>query len=235
MRTVRSLSMVIAYLAFVAPAAAQPVADHLECFKVTDKSRLAYYTADLNGFVLQAGCKIRVPAALICVPSTKTNVAPTPPGDNVEGAPTDGIACYSVRCPRVPLPGIVIEDQFGTRNATPLVARMVCGPLRPTVVPTSTSTTTTSTTSTTTPQTAATRCAARGGTFSTTGPILTGDMFGRTLIWVCNDAAPPTGDDDLTLQCFDDASALGWTQTLVSYAYTNNPRIDYTCGAIPPA
>jgi hypothetical protein len=82
-------------------------------------------------------------------------------------------------------------------------------------------------------QTAATRCAARGGTFSTTGPILTGNMFGRTLIWVCNNAAPPTGNDDLTQQCFDDATALGWTQTLVSYAYTNNPRIDYTCGAIP--
>jgi hypothetical protein len=135
--TVVGLSMSIA---FARPTGAQ-VSDHLECFKVKDQLRPAFYTADLNGLVPQVGCKIKASAAFFCVPSTKTDVSPAPPGDG-EGAPANGFACYRVKCPRAALPGVVITDQFGTRGGTPRVASLLCAPLMPTGTPTSTSTTT---------------------------------------------------------------------------------------------
>ena len=124
-------------LAVARPIGAQ-VPDHLKCFKVKDQLRLVNYTADLSGLVPQAGCKIRVPAALFCVPSTKTNVSPTPPND-LQGPPANAFACYWVKCPRAALPGVILEDQFGTRDGTPLVASMLCAPLMPTGAPTNTS------------------------------------------------------------------------------------------------
>jgi hypothetical protein len=138
-------------LALASPAAAQ-VPDHLKCFKVRDQLRQVFYTADLNGLVPEAGCKIRVPAAMICLPSTKTNVSPTPPGGG-EGPPAGSFACYRLKCSRdTEFPDVVIDDQFGTRLGTPAFAKMLCAPLNPTTTPmVSTTTVTTSTTSTTLP------------------------------------------------------------------------------------
>ena len=136
----------------LAPPTAAQVPDHLKCFKVRDQLREAFYTADLNGLVPEAGCRIRVPATLICLPSTKTNVSPTPPGGG-EGPPAGSFACYRLKCSRdTELPDVVIDDQFGTRIGTPAFARMLCAPLNPTTTPTvSTTTLPTSTTSTTLP------------------------------------------------------------------------------------
>ena len=64
---------------WVAPTGAQ-VPDHLNCYKIKDPQAKATYTADLGGLVAEPGCTIKVPAKLACVPATKTNVAPTPPG-----------------------------------------------------------------------------------------------------------------------------------------------------------
>src|SRR5689334_15642677 len=128
-------------LAFARAAGAQ-VPDHLKCFKVRDQLRLTRYTADLSGLVPQDGCKIRVPAELICLPSTKTNVSPTPPGSGGAGPTTNGFACYRVNCPRVSLPGVLIQDQFGTRGGTAGAANLLCAPLMPSGGPTSTSTST---------------------------------------------------------------------------------------------
>jgi hypothetical protein len=138
-------------LALAAPTAAQ-VPDHLKCFKVRDQLREAFYTADLNGLVPEAGCRIRVPATLICLPSTKTNVSPTPPGGG-ESPPAGSFACYRLKCSRdTEFPDVVIDDQFGTRLGTPAFAKMLCAPLNPTTTPTvSTTTLPASTTSTTLP------------------------------------------------------------------------------------
>ena len=142
-------------LGLASPTAAQ-VPDHLKCFRVRDQLRQAFYGADLSGLVPQAGCRIKVPAAFICLPSTKTNVSPTPPSGG-EGPPAGGFACYRVKCPRAELPGVVIDDQFGTRPGTPAFASMLCAPLNPTTTPTVTVSTTTVTTSTTgTPNTTST-------------------------------------------------------------------------------
>jgi hypothetical protein len=137
-------------LGLASPTAAQ-VPDHLKCFKVRDQLRQLVYTADLSGLVPEAGCRIKVPAAMVCLPSTKTNVSPTPPGGG-EGPPAGGFACYRVKCPRAELPDVVIDDQFGTRIGTPAFAKMVCAPLNPTTAATtSTTTVSISTTSTTLP------------------------------------------------------------------------------------
>jgi len=53
------LAALIAALAFVARANAQPVADHLKCYRVKDTLRLSG-TLDLNSpqFGLEPGCKV---------------------------------------------------------------------------------------------------------------------------------------------------------------------------------
>lgn len=165
-------------LAFARPTSAQ-VPDHLKCFKIRDQLRLTPYTADLSGLVPQDGCRIRVPAAFFCVPSTKTNVSPTPPND-LEGPPANGFACYRVKCPRAALPGVVIEDQFGTRGATPKSTSMLCAPLMPTSVPTSTTTSLPVTTST------------AAATTSTTTTVLSTTT--TTIVLTCPWTGPPVFD-----------------------------------------
>src|SRR6185503_16226939 len=135
-------------LGLAAPTAAQ-VPDHLKCFRVRDQLRQRFYTADLSGLVPEAGCRIKVPAAMICLPSTKTNVSPIPPGGG-EGPPAGSFACYRVKCPHAELPGVVIDDQFGTRTGTPAFASMLCAPLNPTTTGTVSTTTVPPNTTTTT-------------------------------------------------------------------------------------
>jgi hypothetical protein len=61
-------------------AFAQPLLDHLQCYKSKDPQAKATYTADITGLTLEPGCRVKVPAKLTCVPAAKTNVSPTPPG-----------------------------------------------------------------------------------------------------------------------------------------------------------
>src|SRR5262249_59754357 len=129
-------------------AGAHPVPDHLKCYKVKDPAPLPFYTADLDGLVAEPGCTIRVPATLACVPSTKTNVKPTPPGGGGSGTP-GSFFCYKVRCPRATLSALTGADQFGTRTVTPTVAKLLCAPL--TAASTTTTITSTPTTPTATP------------------------------------------------------------------------------------
>lgn len=121
---------------------AQPVADHLQCYKAKDPQAKATYTADVAGLVLEPGCRVKVPAKLTCVPAAKTNVVPPPPGGGGSGTP-NGFNCYQVKCPRAALPAVATQDQFGARTVTPGPAKMLCAPF---VAPTTTTTSTTSTT-----------------------------------------------------------------------------------------
>jgi hypothetical protein len=140
-------SAIVALLALGAPTAglAQPVADHLECFKVKTKEAKATYTASLDGLAPQPGCVIKVPAQITCVPTTKTNVSPPAPGGGPTGVP-NGFNCYRVKCPKTALPAVDTVDQFGTRTATPRSSTLLCAPF---ALVTTTTTSTSSTTSTT--------------------------------------------------------------------------------------
>jgi hypothetical protein len=111
---------------------AQPIADHLKCYKIHGSQVRTTYTADLGGLVAEPGCTIIVPAVMMCVPSTKTNVAPVPPGGGGTGTP-NRFFCYRVRCPRPvsTLPTVTGQDQFGTHVVLPSTAKLLCAPLAP--------------------------------------------------------------------------------------------------------
>src|SRR5262249_47741616 len=122
------LAALVAALSFVAPAGAQPVADHLKCYKVKDTQAKATYTADLGGLVAEPGCRIRVPGTLLCVETTKTNVTPTPSGGADNSGPTGRFMCYKLKCPKATLAGLQWHDQFGDRQVTPSNPQLLCAP-----------------------------------------------------------------------------------------------------------
>jgi hypothetical protein len=122
-----------------APSARAQVADHLKCYKVRDPQARKAYTADLGGVVAESGCTIKVPAVLACVPATKSNVNPPPPGGGATGTP-NAFGCYKVKCPKAAPPTIPLADQFGNRVVTPTTAKLLCAPAP---APTTTTTSTT--------------------------------------------------------------------------------------------
>ena len=148
----RASSMVVALLAVghASLGLGQPVADHLKCYKVKSREAKATYTANLDGLTPEPGCVIKVPADLMCVPTTKTDVDPPPPGGGPTGVP-NGFNCYRVKCPKTELPAVPTQDQFGTRTVTPRSAKMLCAPFVPPTIPPTTTISTTSTSSTTVP------------------------------------------------------------------------------------
>src|SRR5437763_4264972 len=116
------------------------VADHLKCYKVRDPQARKAYSADLGGLVPEPGCTIKVPAVLACVPATKSNVNPPPPGGGATGTP-NAFGCYKVKCPKAALPTISLADQFGNRSVVPTTAKLLCAPASATTVTTTTTTT----------------------------------------------------------------------------------------------
>jgi hypothetical protein len=106
------------------------ITDHLACYKVKDTATKTTYTATVSGLVVQAGCTIKLPAALTCTPASKTDVAPAPPGGGGIGTP-NGFTCYKVKCPKLPkgtFTAVTVADQFGTRGVTPTTMQLVCAP-----------------------------------------------------------------------------------------------------------
>jgi hypothetical protein len=114
-------------LAMLPGAGWASVTDHLACYKIMDSYARATYTANVSGLVSQAGCTIRLPAVMTCVPASKTNVTPAPPGGGGVGRP-NGFTCYKVKCPRTTLTPVTVSDQFGSRSVTPITTQLVCAP-----------------------------------------------------------------------------------------------------------
>lgn len=112
-------------------SAAHAVSDHLQCLKIKDTTTKAQYLADITpsdtAFAAAAGCKIKVPAKLLCVDATKSNVTPAPPG-SADGLPAQKYLCYQTKCP-VTKPTATITDQFGTHSVTVKSTGFVCAPV----------------------------------------------------------------------------------------------------------
>jgi hypothetical protein len=144
------LAALVTALVFVGHAGAQPVADHLKCYKVKDSRVKATYTADLGGLVSEPGCLIKVPGKMLCVEATKTNVNPPPPGGPDDSGPAGRFLCYKVKCPKAVLTPLSWHDQFGTGTITPSVPKMLCAPE---IVATTSTTTTLGATTTAVPTT----------------------------------------------------------------------------------
>jgi hypothetical protein len=114
-----------AWIVWAASAFAQ--LDHLECYKLDDSAARVRYTADLNGLTVQPDCVVKGRAKLLCVPASKTNVVPAPPGAP-SGPATGPALCYKVKCPAATAPPVVVTDQFGSRPVTPRVPKLLCAP-----------------------------------------------------------------------------------------------------------
>ncbi len=137
-RTLCAVGLGALCLTWVTSVVAQPT-DHLACYKVKDSAAKATYMATVGGLAVQAGCTIKVPSTMACVPATKTNVMPPPPGGGGTGTP-NSFFCYKVKCPKAALPTLTGADQFGSRTVTPSAAKILCAPLAG--PPTTTTTTT---------------------------------------------------------------------------------------------
>jgi len=176
-----------AWLVWAASASAQT--DHLECYKVDDSAARMRYTADVAGLGVQPGCVVKTPAKLLCVPATKTNVVPAPPG--APSGPAAGPSlCYKVKCPPATPAAVVVTDQFGSRSVTPLLPKLLCAPA-----------TIGTTTSTTLPGTRC--CQGLGGPLCSDLPAATaGSTCGGTL------AAPGLVCDGATGNCAGSRSGV---------------------------
>src|SRR5713226_336334 len=125
-RTLWVVGLAALCLTWVAPTGAQ-VPDHLKCYKVKDPQAKAKYRADLGGLVAEPGCTIKVPATIACVPASKTNVSPTPPGAGGIGRP-NSFTCYKVKCPKAAVPPFTANDQFGMRTVAASTVQFLCAP-----------------------------------------------------------------------------------------------------------
>lgn len=145
--------MLLAVLAVLTTAARTHAADdHLKCYRVKDPLKLAA-VVDLPsaGWQSETGCRVSR-AVELCVPTTKVVVEATDLGTKppspitplpVAGPALDrSYACYTLKCPRTPLPlgDQIITDQFGVRTLEASSARKLCVPV---VMGTTTTTTTT--------------------------------------------------------------------------------------------
>lgn len=126
------------------PARAQDVADHLQCFKVTDATRKrlkGVVELDAPSIGATPGCRLSK-AKLYCVPTT----ARVQPGSLLDGntpltevpyhgrpAETDRV-CYEVTCPYATT-GQTVTDRFGTRTMRLSSTEMVCTPATGGTVP----------------------------------------------------------------------------------------------------
>ena len=142
-KAVHVLGLGTALLVLGVPGASgQPVPDHLKCYKVEDSRPKASYTADLGGLVPEPGCKVKLPAKLLCVETAKTNVQPSPSA-GPSGTPAGRFACYKLKCPKNVAPTVTWQDQFGAGTLTPGPAKLLCAPEIATTTTTVTTTTTT--------------------------------------------------------------------------------------------
>jgi hypothetical protein len=116
--------------------------DHLHCYKAKDSAAKAVYTADLDALTASTGCQITLPAKMLCVETTKSNVLPAPPGGGPSGTPAGTFACYKVKCPKAEIADENVTDQFGSHTFTKIKSKLVCAPATP-AGPTTTTTTTT--------------------------------------------------------------------------------------------
>jgi hypothetical protein len=125
-------------------AAGAQTNDHLTCFGVKDSAPRAKYQATLSTAAGSQRCIVRTPAKFGCVPTTKSEVTPAPPGGGPASSAAGAFLCYRAKCPKSSVSENV-NDQFGARLVVLKASRFLCVPAdvaAPTPgVPTTTSTT----------------------------------------------------------------------------------------------
>ncbi len=219
----RNILMILgSVLLLSSSAAAQPVADHLKCYKVKDPLRLkgpkpSWLNLEGTDFGTDQ-CRIVGLFRLYCVPSKAAVTQPierkfSPPGGPYavftpspwSGEPlVEDKLCYKISCtntaPNPPNPSLQVDDQFGTRALSKLKPYLVCGPAvqgpgigTPTVTGTP-STPTPTRTATATPTTTATATATVTGTppTNTPTPTVTATATRTATVTATVTGTPPT-------------------------------------------
>lgn len=128
----RALLPVLAACAVISSVPMNVSAEDLRCSKVKDPQAKTKYVADVLGITAEAGCTIKVPATMVCVPATTTDIVPAPPGPS-SNSTSKGLACYQMKCPKKKgqktLPNVRVDDQFGDRSVTPKPSNLLCVPV----------------------------------------------------------------------------------------------------------
>ena len=131
------IAAVIIVLTGATVAGAQPLYDHMKCYKVKDQAK---FLAEVDLTALQAEfglehCKVKGKAKLFCIPVDKDVTAFTDKSKN--GIPpvaydgpeyTNDRVCYKIKCPPVTVGPTQITDQFGTRNVEKFKPMLLCAP-----------------------------------------------------------------------------------------------------------
>lgn len=134
-----------AVLASAGSATAQ-VFDHLACRQVRDAAGRAAYLADVvpadPSLAVPPGCRVKVPAVLLCTAARPANPSPPPPGAS-DGAPASSYLCYALKCAAGAKPSVTLHDAFGEHALVVGSPRMLCAPVTdaapsPTPAPTAT-------------------------------------------------------------------------------------------------
>jgi hypothetical protein len=123
-------------------AFAQPVPDHLGCYKVKDSARGRFTITVTNAGVTQR-CSVKLPAKVACLETQKSDVVPAPPGGGPSPTAAGNFLCYRMKCPRPFPPDFEMEDQFGRRVVDFRAGQLLCAPARRGVATIVSSTTTT--------------------------------------------------------------------------------------------
>lgn len=115
------------------PAGAGGRADHLMCYRMTDKLAVTAAVdmiADLQPQFSQRGCTLVKPIEF-CVPASKQNVQPPPAATELSGQPLrQDYVCYLAKCnKRAAAPASqLVADQFGVRPEVNFKAAKICVP-----------------------------------------------------------------------------------------------------------
>jgi hypothetical protein len=128
--TMRQIALCAALLAGVGVmphAAGAQTNDHLTCFGVKDSAPRAKYQATLTTGAGSQSCIVKTPAKVACVPTTKSNVTPTPPGGGPSNSATGAFLCYRAKCPKSSVSENA-NDQFGNRVILVKASRFLCVP-----------------------------------------------------------------------------------------------------------
>jgi len=129
----RAALLALGFFALASPASAQ-LHDHLKCYKVKDTANFRA-TVDLRPllsapFEVDANCTVKVRSRQLCFPVAKGVASSEGPSLDVSGQELENaFLCYTVKCPRAPLPeSLEMSDQFGTRTLTGLRTSTICAP-----------------------------------------------------------------------------------------------------------
>jgi hypothetical protein len=147
MRAPRLLTLLGVALALPTLGVAQPIPDHLACYKVKDRGPRGRSTLTVTNAGGAQSCSVKLPAQLGCLESVKSNVAPAPPGSGPQPGAAGNFLCYHLKCSKPFPPDVEMTDQLGGQRIVRVRgAQFLCVPATQGVAVTPTPTSSTSTT-----------------------------------------------------------------------------------------